>query len=185
MRDGWRKKYALEYEVKSGEKANRLPARNLPLPTEHSPFARSSREWIRKFLAEKSCFDLSTPQSPRITALIDTWMFSYAYKATLCRATSPSLSLPLVCLSLSLFFQSPTSAPSFFHILLRRFYPEAELGSCYKFNKHSSLSLVTAAFARICTGNFHVFLPSFSLILSFLLFVPRQSSHSIFFFSIE
>lgn len=25
MRDGWRKKYALEYEVKSGEKANRLP----------------------------------------------------------------------------------------------------------------------------------------------------------------
>lgn len=32
MRDGWRKKYALEHEVKSDEKANRLPARNLPLP---------------------------------------------------------------------------------------------------------------------------------------------------------
>lgn len=45
MRDGWRKKYTLEYEVKSDEKANRLPARNLPLPTTVlRSSARSSRE---------------------------------------------------------------------------------------------------------------------------------------------
>ena len=33
MRDGWRKKYALEYEVKSGKKANRLFARVLSFST--------------------------------------------------------------------------------------------------------------------------------------------------------
>lgn len=62
MRDGWRKKYALEYEVKSGEKANRLPARNLPLSTNVLHIrVILAREWIRKFLAEKSCSD--TPES--------------------------------------------------------------------------------------------------------------------------
>jgi len=68
-------------------------------------------------------------------------MFSYAYTATLCRAISPSLSSALSFLSLdhSLLLS---------RILLRRFYPEAKLGSCYNLTS-TFLSPVTAAFARM------------------------------------
>lgn len=62
-------------------------------------------------------------------------------------------------LSLSFFlFPSPkllVHIPSFFHILLHCFYPEAELDGCYNLTS-TFLSSVTAAFARMNTGKAYV-----------------------------
>jgi len=96
-------------------------------------------------------------------------MFSYAYTATLCRAISPSLSSALSFLSLdhSLFLS---------RILLRRFYPEAKLGSCYNLTS-TFLSPVTAAFARMHKS---AFLSSSSRAGRFLLISSHDHWRSFF-----
>lgn len=97
-------------------------------------------------------------------------MFSYAYKATLCRDLSLSFSF--------LFFHplNPVHSLLLPHSVLCCFYPEAELGNCYNLTS-TFLSPVTAAFARMHTGKAHVSFPPLLLFcLRQFLLIPRQSS---------
>lgn len=130
-----------------------------------------AREWIRKFLAEKSCSVLDTPESKDP----ESWLTPECSHMHI----EPPSAAWLLSLSLSfLFFQplNPVHSLLLPHSVLCRFYPEAELGSCYNLTS-TFLSPVTAAFARMHTGKAHVSFPPLLLfcIRQFLL-ISRQSS---------
>lgn len=100
MRDGWRKKYALEYEVKSGKKANRLFARILSFSlapsstlflfyTPSLSIGGGVNEYVN-FFGRSPIF---TPQSRKVSIL--DWHLNVLvciYKATLFLYSSPSSS---------------------------------------------------------------------------------------------
>lgn len=130
-----------------------------------------AREWIRKFLAEKSCFVLDTPESKDP----ESWLTPECSRMHI---EPPSAAWSFSLFLSFLFFHplNPVHSLLLPHSVLCRFYPEAELGSCYNLTS-TFLSPVTAAFARMHTGKAHVSFPPLLLfcIRQFLL-IPRQSS---------
>lgn len=94
------------------------------------------------------CVPSTTPQSPKIPSL------DWHLNVLVC--IEPPSAARSLFLSLSFPLHPPNlHVPSLFHILLHRFYPEAELDGCYNLTS-TFLSPVTAAFARMNTGKAHV-----------------------------
>lgn len=122
------------------------------------------------------CVPSTTPQSPKIPSL------DWHLNVLVC--IEPPSAARFLFLSFSFFFHLPNlHIPSFFHILLHRFYPEAELDGCYNLTS-TFLSSVTAAFARMNTSKAYVpfFLFSYATYIRQFLLIPQSLRFFSFFF---